>query len=186
MMSRDQMERWWGEVEDLRQSKDAFLLRDPSSPIAAEHRRKLKAMPYFPLEERYFFEVVLTKPSKTEVVEIQDTGGRMRKFIRWGHFDFEVDGKPCVLHAYKSERGDENLFVPFRDKSNGKQTYGAGRYLDLYPERDRTNTGWILDLNLAYNPYCAYSEKYVCPFVPPENWLEVEILAGEKATPFHD
>ena len=76
-------------------------------------------------------------------------------------------------------------WVPFRDKTSGKETYGAGRYLDLEPERQRTAEGkWILDLNRAYNPWCAYSEAYTCPFIPPENWLEVPIRAGEKRYPF--
>lgn len=77
---------------------------------------------------------------------------------------------------------EEELFIPFRDKTNGIETYGAGRYIDLYYERDRTKDGKrILDFNKAYNPWCAYNENYACPFVPPENWLDVPIRAGEKA-----
>jgi len=73
------------------------------------------------------------------------------------------------------------LFVPFKDATSGKETYGAGRYLDLEPGRDRTQgEKWILDFNQAYNPWCAYSEAYNCPFVPTENWLEAPIYAGEK------
>ena len=67
------------------------------------------------------------------------------------------------------------------DVTSGKETYSAGRDLDLEPDRDRTAEGkWILDFNKAYNPWCVYSEDYTCPLVPPENWLEVPIRAGEK------
>jgi uncharacterized protein (DUF1684 family) len=77
---------------------------------------------------------------------------------------------------------EERLFIPFKDATSGRETYGAGRYLDLDYQRDRTPEGkWILDLNRAYNPWCAYSVDYVCPFVPLENWLKVPVYAGEKA-----
>jgi uncharacterized protein (DUF1684 family) len=76
---------------------------------------------------------------------------------------------------------EEGLFIPFKDATSGKETYGAGRYLDLDHQRDRTPAGkWILDRNRAYNPWCAYSVNYVCPFVPPENWPKAPVYAGEK------
>jgi uncharacterized protein (DUF1684 family) len=87
----------------------------------------------------------------------------------------------CALQAYKSDPADDRLFVPFRDKTSGDETHGAGRYLDLEPERHLTADGtWILDFNEAYNPWCAYSDAYACPLVPPENWLPVPVWAGEK------
>jgi uncharacterized protein (DUF1684 family) len=95
---------------------------------------------------------------------------------------FKVGNEECKLQAYKANPLEERLFIPFRDVTSGKQTYGAGRYLDLLPDEHLTREGkWILDLNRAYNPWCAYNENYICPFVPPENWLKVEVTAGEKA-----
>jgi uncharacterized protein (DUF1684 family) len=79
------------------------------------------------------------------------------------------------------------LFIPFKNATSGKEIYGAGRYLDLELERDRTPDGkWILDFNQAYNLWCVYSKAYTCPFVPVENWLEVAILAGEKNYPLRE
>jgi len=76
--------------------------------------------------------------------------------------------------------------VPFRDKTSGKESYGAGRYMDLEPEGHLTEDNrWIIDFSEAYNPWCAYSEDYVCPFVPPENWLRVPVRAGEKNYPLN-
>jgi uncharacterized protein (DUF1684 family) len=70
------------------------------------------------------------------------------------------------------------LFVPFRDKTCGHESYAAGRYLDLsIPEG--TDSVW-LDFNKSYNPYCAYADRWSCPLVPFENWLDVNIRAGEK------
>ena len=76
------------------------------------------------------------------------------------------------------------LFIPFRDQTGGKETYGAGRYIDIDPDKHINADGkWILDFNVAYNPWCAYSESYTCPIVPTENWLKVPINAGEKNYP---
>ena len=182
--------RWREELEDFRRAKDDYLLHDPSSPIPREHRAQLGGLPYFEPEPALRFVVPLELYRNPDVVQVQDTGGNTRSFFRWGAFHFEVDGEPCTLQAYKSP-GSESLFVPFRDSTNGESTYGAGRYLDLYEDRDqvaapespRDGGRWTLDFNLAYNPYCAYSEHYVCPFVPPENHLTCAIPAGEKAYP---
>ena len=73
--------------------------------------------------------------------------------------------------------------MPFRDETSGETTYGAGRYLDLEPETHRVDDGWILDFNAAYNPTCAYNHTYECPMIPPENWLDVHIEAGEQEFP---
>ena len=81
------------------------------------------------------------------------------------------------LAIYKGKE-QEDLFLPFRDATSGNETYGAGRYL----EPEELSTGEIVvDFNLAYNPFCAYSENYSCPLPPFENHLKVPIRAGEKA-----
>ena len=89
------------------------------------------------------------------------------------------------LRGGELEHWDEisrKLFVPFRDATSGKESYGAARYLDL---EDEPSGEYVLDFNLAYNPYCAYSDDYVCPFPPKENWLTAPVRAGEKAFPLH-
>ena len=101
--------------------------------------------------------------------------------MRWGEFQFRIGDEKCTLQAYKSEPNENRLFLPFKDDTSGKETYGAGRYLDLNYEKDLTPERiWTLDFNKAYNPWCAYSKNYSCPYVPPENWLNIPILAGEK------
>ena len=78
--------------------------------------------------------------------------------------------------------GHEGYFLPFRDATSGRETYGAGRYLDLAPPHDGKVT---VDFNLAYNPYCAYSDSFSCALPPVENWLQVPIRAGEMAFDGH-
>jgi hypothetical protein len=70
------------------------------------------------------------------------------------------------------------LFIPFKDLTNGRESYGGGRYIDI---KNPAGKSAIIDFNLAYNPSCAYgSDKYSCPIPPKENFLQVKIKAGEK------
>ena len=80
----------------------------------------------------------------------------------------------------KKKEYKDYLFIPFRDGTSRMETYGGGRYLDLRIPKGKTI---LVDFNLAYNPYCAYSHRYSCPIPPEINTLNVRILAGEK-TPF--
>lgn len=178
---------WKAHLEMEREEKNRFFVLDPRSPIPREERSGLvgKGLSYFPPDPDLRFELTLDEHKEKKKIIAATSKGGEQEFIRWGEFRFEVDGKQCVLQVYKSSREEERLWVPFRDKTSGKETYGAGRYLDLEPERHRTDEGkWILDLNRGYNPWCAYNEAYTCPFIPPENWLEVPIRAGEKSYPF--
>jgi uncharacterized protein (DUF1684 family) len=178
---------WKAYLEREREEKNRFFLLDPRSPIHHEERSNLvgKGLSYFPPDPDLRFELILEVHEKKKKIIVATSKDDEREFIRWGEFRFEVDGNQCILQAYKRTSEEDMLWVPFRDETSGKETYGAGRYLDLEPEKHSTSDGkWILDLNRAYNPWCAYSEAYTCPFIPPENWLEVSIRAGEKNYPF--
>jgi len=173
---------WEEEVELERRQKNRFFALHPQSPLSEDDQLQFAGLDYFPADPKYRFEVELERHENAEVISIEDTTGGTREMTRAGEFRFEVDGVACTLQAYRSDPLEERLFVPFRDRSNGEETYPAGRHLDLEPDRSLTDDGsWIVDLNRAYNPWCAYSEAYACPFVLPENWLKVRIAAGERA-----
>jgi len=177
---------WKAEIERAREAKDTFFDGDWQSPISAEDRFRFGGLEYYPPDPDYRFELELHEHPDKRVVPVVYTKGDERDFLRWGEFRFSIDGKQQVLQAYKMDSRDQTLFVPFRDATSGKKTYGAGRYLDLEADRDRAPDGkWVLDFNVAYNPWCAYSEKYTCPVVPVENWLEVPVPAGERSYPLH-
>jgi len=176
--------RWKLEIERLRQEKDRFFAESFESPIPPEDRPRFTGLDYFPPDPEYRFELELLEHAERTWVKIAYSGGEVKEFLRRGEFRFRVEGKEVVLQAYQANPQEDTLFVPFRDATCGKETYGAGRYLDLHPGRHLLGHGkWVLDFNLAYNPWCAYSEAYTCPFIPTENWLEVAILAGEKNYP---
>ena len=173
--------QWKANLERARERKDAFFAQHGQSPIVAEERPRFKGLEYYLPDPSYRFELELHEHPEKQVVRMAYTKGNEQDFLRWGEFRFKIGGKEQVLQVYRSNPQEETLFVPFKDVTSGKETYGAGRYLDLEPERDRAAEGkWVLDFNQAYNPWCAYSEAYTCPCVPSENWLEVPVLAGEK------
>jgi uncharacterized protein (DUF1684 family) len=176
------VEKWKAGLEMARKAKDEFFgSGHPQSPIPPMALQNFEGLAYYPLDPAYRFELDLHEHKEKTSLRVEDTKGGERELIRWGEFRFKIGDKDCKIQVYKSDPQEEGLFVPFRDATSGNETYGAGRYLDLEPERHLSTGGkWIVDFNVAYNPWCAYSEMYVCPFVPPENWLKVSVLAGEK------
>jgi uncharacterized protein len=165
------------ELLEFRRRKDGFFASS-QAPLPADARTSFEALDYFDFDANYVFQLQL-QPSQNSEHTMMDTSSGLRKsYVRAGILEFTVAGEAVQLTAYSNpESEDPELFIPFRDATSGNQTYGAGRYLNTDLEPDGTVT---LDFNLAYNPYCAYSDGWSCPIPPLENWLKVEILAGEK------
>jgi len=176
--------RWEQRLISKRKGKDHFFKAHPQSPLSASDMQSFKGLAYFPLDPEFRFELELHEHPEKETVQVGASHGQTRDLIRWGEFRFRVNDREQVLQAYKNKPSEGGLFVPFRDPTGGRETYEKGRYLDLEPELHLLDDGkWVLDFNEAYNPWCEYSQDYVCPFAPAENWLEVPILAGEKRFP---
>lgn len=136
---------------------------------------------WFPVNEVWRKEARLDRdaPGTGMRVQLQTSIGDLRDFDVYGTFIFEHQGAEQHLTAYRMvpEHPDyDELFVPFKDATTGKESYGAGRYLDV-PRHDGSD--YILDFNLAYNPSCAYSPRYNCPYPPPQNTLKIRVEAGE-------
>ena len=167
------------DVATLRREKDRFFGRSHESPLSHDQRHSFKGLRYFDDDPAYRFEVPL-EPEPTHVVEpVETSDGSTNQLDRAGRLRFRVGDREANLLAYEQGHG---LFIPFRDRTSGRETYGAGRYVEAQPlEGGR----YLLDFNRAYNPYCAYNENWSCPLPPRENWLDVEIRAGEQTFP-HD
>ena len=173
---------WIEDVREQRREKDRYFGGDPHSPIPPAEREDFEGLSYYDVDPDYRFELALHPYEDPEPVTVGTSTEGEQTYHRVGEFRFEVDGETASLQAYKGDLEDDRLWVPFRDATSGEETYGAGRYLDLEPDHHRTDDGrWILDFNQAYNPTCAYSDRYECPLPPTENWLEVAIEAGERA-----
>jgi len=162
------------ELEQFRADKDEFYKEDHQSPLTPAQQRSFKGLAYFPENTALVIEAKIDRDVSPGTVRMATTKGREQLYRRYGLVRFQVDGQPAEVTLYASE-GSPNLFLPVRDATSGKETYGAGRYLDLENDGDDV----VIDFNYAYNPYCAYNEDWNCPLPPAENWLKVPIRAGE-------
>lgn len=175
----DQEKHYIEEVLQFRMEKDSFLLTSPRSPIKKEDRQTFQHLKYYEVNPQFVVKATLHRDEKQPPIAITTTTGETRDAVSYGKLEFTLLGKPFHLKAYKfaDRRSEGELFVPFTDSTSGRETYGAGRYLDL----EENETGeYALDFNKAYNPYCAYNEEYSCPIPPRENRLSLAITAGEK------
>jgi uncharacterized protein (DUF1684 family) len=162
------------ELTQFRREKDNFFRNDHHSPLSEEQKRDFEGLNYFPENPELEFELDINPFEVTEQVQIQTNTGDVQMYDRLGKIKFEVDGEPAELTIYANEHG---YFLPFADSLAGQETYGAGRYLEPIP---LTGGKVLVDFNLAYNPYCAFNERWSCPITPPENRLNVPIQAGER------
>ena len=99
-------------------------------------------------------------------------------FVKYAYLDFSLAGKKCRLTLFQNEKDESDYLLPFTDQTSGKNSYGSGRFLPV--QNFNINKDYVIDFNLATNPYCAYNENYVCPLPPEENHVDVAIEAGEK------
>ena len=169
-------------LTQFRTEVDQFLGQHPQSPLGREQKQTFQGLPYYEANPALAFTAELEWLDRNAPpIEMDTSTGEPRPYYRWARVHFEVDGQLAALTIYSDYEG-ESLFLPFKDATNGRETYGAGRYLDNHrPGLRRLGANHIeLDFNYCYNPYCAYSERYSCPLPPRENWLAVPIRAGEK------
>ena len=166
-------------LKGLRERKDRFFREDSRSPLKEADRKRFKGLVYYPIDLRYAMTgpvekyPVEPKPIYTTLPTNKEAG---KKYVKYGRFKFKWDGKEYLLQIYRPLAGDD-LFLPFKDKTSGIETYEKGRYLYIEPV---SGAKVLIDFNRAYNPFCQYNERYTCPFAPEENWLDVAVRAGEK------
>jgi uncharacterized protein (DUF1684 family) len=163
-----------------RADKDEQFRDTSDSPVPKDKRATLLPLPYFPVDPNFSVPAALKLSDNRPVFEMPTSTGTLRKMQLVGTLEFTLGGERRSLGAFVEDGTQRitTLFVPFADLTTGKETYSAGRYLDIEP----TTTGYYtIDFNRAYNPYCAYNAAYECPYPPPSNRLDVAIVAGEKA-----
>lgn len=160
---------------------DAY--KDPEkSPLAPEDLKKFKKHDFFAINLKYRIKAKLTVTENEGYFDMATTTTRKPKYRKYGIVEFEIEGKKYQLSVYQSQdllgkpEYKDYLFLPFKDLTNGVDTYKVGRYIELSIPKEGDEV--IIDFNKAYNPYCAYSDDYSCPIVPSENHLKVRIPAG--------
>lgn len=170
----------------FRAVKDDLFWNHPMTPLMAEQQAAVQTAPFFDYDPSYsvwgtFNTDVLAYTLDTELA----TDGTFH-YTRVAEVEFVLHGKPHMLNMYWIDGYGGALYLPFGDTTNGKATYGGGRYLyDAIKGADLGSKGGkiLLDFNFAYNPSCAYNHLWSCPLPPAENKLQIPIEAGELAFP---
>jgi uncharacterized protein len=161
-----------------RSTRDKLFREHPQSPLAPAERASFRGLPYYDYDPR-FAKRGKVRPLPEERYDVGTSSGGVIPFVRFGAVDLDVGSLEVFwLDAYSG-----GVFVPFRDATAGKTTYGGGRYLlDTAKSADLGAVGdeLVLDFNFAYHPSCRYDPKWVCPLAPLGNRLQVAIEAGER------
>lgn len=165
------------ETNSLRQIRDKSFRERQTSPLSTEDFAAFKGLSYFSFDAKYQIKATLVRTEESKTFLIPTSTGGSRKYLKIGDLNFKLNGLDFSLSAF-AENLTSDIFVPFRDSTNGEETYSAGRY--LYAHQPKSGNETILDFNLAFNPNCAYSPNFACTLPPKENFLKVEIKAGEK------
>ena len=171
------------EVVRWRKERDEFFKTHQRSPLTPEEKKKFNHLHYYPFNPLYVFTGKIERYSLNinnpkYYATFLTNKGTNKRYIRYGRFHFSLDGKGHTIEVYKSILSD-SLFIPFKDQTNGGDTYEGGRYIETEIEADYQ---MILDFNMAYYPTCAYNEKFVCALPPRENMFDFPIPAGERET----
>jgi len=176
-------------AEQLARHREAYrdeFLKTANSPLkSAEAVARLR---FFAADSTYRLEASVERLPGEKPFEMLTYNGQRQPYVRYARLRFTLGGQPRELIVYRSlqlaqlPQYRDYLFVPFKDPTNGAESYGGGRYLD-FRIRDIREGKLTLDFNKAYNPYCAYADGYACPIPPAENHLRIAVRAGELAYP---
>ena len=169
------------EITEFRKAKDDFFRTSPQSPLTPEQKKSFVGLRYFPENPALRFELPLERYANPERIQMQTSTGTTQEYFKVGQVRFKVNDEEATLQVYESTDNPGSYFVPFVDATAPAESYGAGRYLE--PEEHHADE-LVVDLNFAYNPYCAYKDRWSCPFPPGENRLKVRVEAGERK--FHN
>jgi uncharacterized protein (DUF1684 family) len=167
-------------LELHRNQSNQFFMNPASTILDSAERITFTGLQFFPADKKYLCEATIIWDPQTHYFDLPHTGGNEKTYMKAAELYFIIDGNKYRLTAYQTEemRMNRSLFVPFSDATNGKETYGGGRYLDIRYAPQSTKC--MVDFNYAYAPWCAHAHAYSCPIVPKENLLPTRIEAGER------
>lgn len=166
-------------LDEIRQHRrDVFkAFSNPrTSPIEEKELSFFSGLKYFDINSDYRVKCSLSKHVGLQKYQMIRSKGDTVLYDVAGTLSGHLLENPFQLTAFYSQDSSE-LFLPFWDHSNGAETYGGGRYVDV----QKLESLWVLDFNKSYNPYCSYNPEYTCPIPPKENLIEQKVLAGEKS-----
>ena len=170
-------------IKDFQYEMNVEFANEEESPLTEEGIKDFTELDFFTIDSTYKVIAKFELEKNPRLFEMPTTTERKPIYKTFGTATIELEGKELKLHIYQNQdlikKPDytNHLFIPFTDQTNGSESYGGGRYIDVeIPEGD----SMVIDFNRSYNPYCAYNNKYSCPIPPKENDLAIEIKAGVK------
>lgn len=171
------------EIQAYHDSLDQAFQNPELSPLRPDDLETFTGLDYFPINLDYYIKAKFIRTPNQPAFKMPTTTSELKTYEKYGELHFSVYGEAVTLDLFQShelretEKYKNYLFLPFRDETNGEETYGGGRYLEMWiPDSDSV----IIDFNKAYNPYCVYNITYSCPLVPRQNWMDVPVYAGVK------
>ena len=172
----------------FRQRKDALFAHHPQSALDAEQQRHFRGLRYFPYQPALRCSATLERTEHPIAEELVVSAKETLPLLTVGLLHFVIAEEPVTLSLYWLDLYGGGLFLPFRDTTCPRESYGGGRYLfdtikgsePFSPLGEQEWQQMTLDFNYAYNPSCAYNHRWICPLAPRENHLTVAIGAGEK------
>jgi uncharacterized protein len=173
-------------IQDIKNEQSKlvkFYLDSTTTPLAKTERKNFQGIHHFPINLKYRVNASLEKFDQTDTVIFSTSSSKKKRYIKYAKAKFKIEGKEHSLILYrmadiKRPEYAKLVFLPFTDLTSNNETYGGGRYIDL--ELSDANS-IIIDFNLCYQPYCAYSHNgWSCPIPPPENFVNAKIKAGVK------
>lgn len=174
-------------IEKERQDKNEYMKDNPNSPFNYKRKMEFHDLNYFDVDPAFVFKSKLYEYNPKDTITIYGTKGEPRKVVKYGYvkIKFPKHEEPVNINVYegKAVNGETYYSIWFTDKTTNEESYGVGRYID-FEKSDNPDYVYTIDFNLAYNPYCAYSPEYSCAIPTKEDYIPVEIRAGEKK--FHE
>lgn len=165
-------------LERFRANRDTYFREHANSPLLPEQRQCFAALDYYSEDPALRFEVTLEEASlDLAPIEVGTGTDEAKSFHPAGWVEVTISDEPVRFVVFR-EHGRGRYFLPFRDATAGRETHGAGRYVD---PQETPSGKLIIDFNYAYNPYCAYGDHFVCVIPPFQNRTTAAIRAGEKA-----
>jgi uncharacterized protein (DUF1684 family) len=157
-----------------------------TSPLKKKDLKNFRGLDFFPVDSSYVVTAKLNRTPDAPFFEMATTDERRPLYREFGTVDFTLKGRNFSLTLYQSQeemfdpRYKDYLFLPFTDDTSGEESYGGGRYMNLYLSKIQPDETIVLNFNNTYNPYCVYNDKYSCPLVPRKNYLDIAVRAGIK------
>jgi len=156
-----------------RGDRTGLRIKDSESPT----RKNYLGMDYFDIDPGWRIEAKWEAYDPPREIEEPNVLGQVDKVIVPGAAVFERDGKTFRVEPVIETPGDTDLFLVFADRTSGKETYGAARFVYTEPPKDGKV---IIDFNKSYNPPCAFTPYATCPLPTAQNRLNTRVTAGEK------